>query len=274
MIEILSAKFFQQGLLAGLLASVAAGLLGPLVLANRMVFLAGGIAHAAFGGVGLGYYFRFDPTLGALGFSGLAATAMAWVEQAARERVETLVGALWAVGMALGVVLLDATPGYKSEAFGYLFGSIVFVTRADLLWLAAFDVVLLAAVALSYRQLLAASFDPVFARTRNVATGLIRWMLVAAVAVAAILTMRVVGLILVLALLTLPPAIAGLFCRDMRWQMFFAFLVAAVAVFVGMLLGWRFDQTSGASIVLVLALAYPVAYLLKRLLPRRRPAPA
>jgi zinc transport system permease protein len=262
----LTNEFFQRALITGLLASAVSGLLGPLVLANRMVFLTGGIAHAAFGGVGLAYYYRFDPTWGALGFAAISASLMAWAERVAKERVETLIGALWAVGMALGVVFLDATPGYKSEAMGYLFGSILFVERSDLYALSAYVFVLLGGVALGYRKLLAASFDPVFARTRGVATGTIRWLLIAAIALASILTMRVVGLILVLALVTLPPAIAALYTRDMRWQMVASTLVAAGAVFLGLVLAYRFDQTSGATIVLLLAIAYPLAYIGRRTL--------
>ncbi|MFN5514086.1 MAG: metal ABC transporter permease [Cyanobacteriota bacterium] len=248
--------FMQNALAAGILVSLACGLIGTFVVVNRMVFISGGIAHAAYGGIGLGYFFRFDPVLGALGFSLLSALAMGWIERRYRQRSDTLIGVMWALGMALGVLLIDLTPGYKADVSSYLFGSILTVPRQELAYMAALDFLLVLLVWLFYKELVALSFDSVYATTRNVPVGGLYLLLVAATALTVVMVMQAVGLILVIALLTLPAAIAGQYGRDLRQMMVMASLLGILFCGAGLALSYGFNLSSGATIILVAGISY------------------
>jgi zinc transport system permease protein len=243
--------FMQNALAAGILVSLACGLIGVFVVVNRMVFISGGIAHAAYGGIGLGYFFRFDPVLGALGFSLLSALAMGWIERRYRQRSDTLIGVMWALGMALGVLLIDLTPGYKADVSSYLFGSILAVPRQELAYMAALDLLLVLLVWLFYKELVALSFDSVYAATRNVPVEKLYLLLVAATALTVVMVMQVVGLIMVIALLTLPAAIAGQYGRDLRQMMVVASALGILFCGAGLALSYGFNLSSGAAIILV-----------------------
>ena len=174
MIEAFSYEFMQNALAAGLLAAVACGLVGALVVVGRMVFLAGGIAHAAYGGIGLAFYFGLPVMPCALGFSLLASGAMATVTRGGQAREDTVIGALWAAGMALGIILVDLSPGFAGDLMSWLFGSILAVSRQDLLFMAGLDALLLVLVVLFYRDFLAFTFDREYALTRGAPVAMLR----------------------------------------------------------------------------------------------------
>jgi len=153
MIEALQLEFMRNALLAGLLASVMCGIIGTLVVVNRIVFISGGIAHAAYGGIGLAFFFGFSYLWGILGFALLAAMIMAGVSLKAKQRADTIVGVLWAVGMSLGVILLDITPGYNVDLMSYLFGSILTVPDSDLWLMLILDVFVVIIVSFYYYDL-------------------------------------------------------------------------------------------------------------------------
>ncbi len=259
MLEALQYDFMRNALLAGLLVSIATGVIGAFVVSNRMVFVSGGIAHAAYGGIGLGYLLGINPILGAFGFSVAAAMGMGVVQRRAGQRSDAVIGVMWAVGMAAGVVMLDLAPGYKPDLLSYLFGSILAVPRGDLALMAALDVVVVTLVAAFYRPLLAMSFDETFARVRNVPVEAMQMVLLGLVAIAVVLMMRVVGLILVIAMLTIPVSIATQFLRDMRAVMAVSSLLGAAFTLVGLALSYAWNLTSGAAIILVAGAAYLVA---------------
>lgn len=166
-LEALSFDFFRNALMAGLLVSVICGVIGSLVVVNRIVFLAGGVAHASYGGVGLAFHLGLPVLPVTAAFSTLAALGMAWVTLSRRERADTIIGVLWAAGMALGIILLDLTPGYNADLMSYLFGSILAVPDADLKLMAWLCALVLALAALFSRGLLVMSFDMEFARARR-----------------------------------------------------------------------------------------------------------
>jgi zinc transport system permease protein len=267
-IEALHYDFMRNALLAGVLVSIAAGIVGALVTTNRIVFLAGGIAHAAYGGIGLGYFLRTDPTVGALGFSLLAAVAMGVVRRTTRQRADTLIGVLWALGMAVGVVFIDLTPGYTADLMSFLFGSILTVPAGDLLLMLALDVVILGVVALCYKELLALSFDETFATIRNVPVAAVDLLLVGVVALAVVMMMRVVGLILVIAMLTIPASLAARVAKDLRQTMGLACLLGLGFVTIGLGLSYALNLTSGATIILVAGAAYLLMFVVTEV--RRR----
>jgi zinc transport system permease protein len=271
MIEALQFGFMRNALLAGLLVSVACGVVGTLVVLRRIVFLSGGIAHAAYGGIGLGFYLGIDPLLGAIGFSLLAALGMGLVELRARQRADTVIGAMWAIGMASGIILLDLTSGYKADLMSYLFGSILAAPGSYLWWMLGLNLLILALVALFFKELLATSYDETFAITRNVPVEAIHLAMVGLIALAVVMMMRVVGLIMVIALLTMPAAIAVQWVKNVKWAMLLATGLSALFVLAGLWLSYSLNLTSGATIILVAGVAYLLSLALSRL--RRASAP-
>jgi len=257
--DLLAYPFMQNALCAALLASLACGMVGTLVVFNRMVFLAGGASHAAYGGIGLSLYFGLPMlpcTLGfTLGASLLMAAVSARQPQSDLGR-ETSIGVLWAAGMAFGIILVELSPGYAGELMGFLFGSILAVPRNDLLLMAGFNALLLAFVYLFRHGLWAMSIDSEFARARGIPVYLLHLLLVAASAVTIVMLIRIVGLILVLALLTIPPYIARRFCRGFYSTMALAAILCLVFCLCGLFLSWVTNLSSGASIIMIATLGY------------------
>lgn len=256
MIEALQFEFLQNALMAGLLASVLCGIMGTLVVVNRIVFLSGGIAHAAYGGIGLAFYFGLPFLAGTLGFSLAAALIMALVTLKARHRADTIIGVVWAVGMAVGVILLDLTPGYNVDLMSYLFGSILTVPESDLWIMSVMGVVIAGLVSYFYKDLLVLSYDEEFARLRGVPVKTLYISMVALLAVTIVLVIQVVGLILVIALLTIPPFIVEKYARSLAWMMVGSSLLGALFTVAGLWLSYTFDLTSGASIIMVAGICF------------------
>jgi zinc transport system permease protein len=263
MIEALQYDFMRNAVLAGLLASVACGIVGSYVVVNRVALISGGIAHAAYGGIGLGYFFGFDPVLGAAVFSVGSALGLGVIQRKTRQRTDTLIAVMWAIGMAFGILLVDLAAGYKADLLSYLFGSILAVPTSDLVIMAVLDVAIVALVFLFYKELLSISFDETYAEVSGVKVDAIYLMLLCLVAITVVMLMRVVGLIMVIALLTIPAAIASLFAKSLKSTMVLASALAAVFILVGLALSYSLDLTSGAAIILVAGVAYLVSLLFR-----------
>jgi zinc transport system permease protein len=255
-LQALQFDFMRNALMAGVLVSIACGIIGSLVVVNRIVFISGGIAHAAYGGIGLGYFWGFDPVLGAIAFALVSALGMGWVARKTRQRADTIIGVMWAIGMAIGIIAIDLTQGYKADLMSYLFGSILTVPRQELIIMLVLDLIIGAMVVLFYKELLAISFDPVFATTRNVPVDGLYLMLVGAIALTVVMVMQVVGLIMVIALLTIPAAIAGQFVEDLKQMMLYSSYLGIIFTTVGLWLSYTWDLTSGATIILVSGTTY------------------
>jgi zinc transport system permease protein len=266
MIEALQFDFMRNALIAGVLVSIACGIIGTFVVINRIVFISGGIAHAAYGGIGLGYFFRFNPVLGAVIFSLIAALGMSIVQRRTHQRADTIIGVMWAIGMAIGIILVDLTAGYKADLMSYLFGSILAVSTTDLLIMLVLDAIVITLVALFYRELLAVSFDETFATVTNLPVETIHLTLMCGIALTVVMMMRVVGLIMVIALLTMPAAISGQFVKNMQKMMILASLLSAVFTTVGLWLSYSLNLTSGATIILVAGAAYLLSVIVKPML--------
>lgn len=268
MLEALSLGFMQNALLAALLASVACGIIGALVVVNRVVFLSGGVAHAAYGGVGLAFFLGWPVLPTVLGFTLAASSLMAAATLRRNERADTVIGVTWAAGMAMGIILLDLTPGYNVELMSFLFGSILTVPRSELWLMAGLDLVVAGLVALLYRQFLALSFDPEFARTRGLPVTALHFLLLAMIAVSVVMIIRVVGLILVIALLTIPPYLAERRAGSLAGMMLRSVALSLAFCLAGLALSYRFDLSSGASIIAVASAAF-LAVAAKDLLARK-----
>lgn len=262
--------FLQTALLAGLLASVGCGVIGTFVVVKRIAFMAGGIAHSVLGGMGAALYFGFDPLLGALAAAVISALLIGMVRLAWNAQEDTLIGALWAIGMAIGILFIAKTPGYSTDLMSFLFGNILLVPRRELWFMAGLDLVLVLTVVLFYRQLLAVTFDEEFARLRGVPVTFFYLLLLCLVAVTVVLLIQVVGLILVIALLTLPAAIAGHYVHSLGGMMMIATLLGGVFTSAGLALSYGPDLPAGPTMVLLAGSVYVVSALLSRFLGRRQ----
>jgi zinc transport system permease protein len=236
MLEALELPFFQRVLVAGLLASVACGILGTYVVSKGMASISGGLSHAAFGGVGLGYLLGFPPMVGAVGFGVLAAVAVALAYRRLRSSLDTLISTVWALGMALGIIFVALAPGYAPDLMSYLFGSLLFVSWDYVAVVAVLDLLIAIAVGLLYKELQAVSFDEEFAEVAGVPIERLLLLLLAVIALAVVTLIRVVGVILVIALLTVPAATARHWSHTLARMMFVATVVAAGCTTAGLFL--------------------------------------
>jgi len=226
--------FLRNALAAGLLAAIGCGAIGPFVLVRRITFLAGGIAHAVLGGMGIAYFFSYPPLAGAVAAAVLAALSIGWIRLARGGREDTLIGAMWAAGMAVGILFISKTPGYNADLMSYLLGSILLVRPGVLVWMAALDLLIIGLVTFLYRRLVAASFDEEFARLRGLPVTGLNLLLLVMVSLAVVLLIQVVGLILVIALLTLPAAAAAHWAGTLGGMMFGAAGFGAFAIVLGL----------------------------------------
>lgn len=265
--DALDFPFFQRALAAGLLASVAGGIIGTYVTVRRMVSVSGGLSHAAFGGVGLGYFFGFNPMMGALGFGLLSGLGVGLAYRRLGSGLDTLIAMVWAVGMALGMIFIAMTPGYAPDLTSYLFGSLVLVSKDYLYLIAGVDVVILVAVALLFDHFRAIAFDEEFAQVVGEPVEGLFLTLMALIALAVVSLIRVVGVILVIALLSLPAAIAQQWSVDLKKMMVLAVLVSALCTTAGLFLSfwlssaWGLDVPTGPLIVLLAASLYGLSSL-------------
>lgn len=254
-----SQSFLRQALFAGLLASVACGVIGSYVVVKRIGYLAGGIAHSVLGGMGVAYFFGGDPMDGALLAAVLAALLISWVNLRWREHEDTVIGALWAAGMAVGILLMARTPGYNIDLMSYLFGNILLVPSSELWRMAWLDLLVLLLVLLFQKQFLAVVFDEEFARLRGVRVAFYYPLLLVLIAVTVVVLIQMVGLILVIALLTLPAAISGHYVRTLGWMMVGATLLGMLFTFAGLALSYGPDLPAGATIILLASATYLIS---------------
>ncbi len=265
MLEVLQYDFMRNALLAGLLASVACGIVGVYVVVKRIVFISGGIAHASFGGIGLGYLLGINPIHGAIFFTLASALGMGLVTRKTRLPEDTAIGILWAMGMALGIIFIGLAPGYAPDLFSYLFGNILTVPPADLLLMLVLDAIIVGIVIALYKEFQALSFDEEFSTVVGVPVTPLYLLLLGMIALTTVVLIRVVGIILVIALLTIPAALARQFTHDLGKMMLLAILFGAVFTFGGLWLSYGLDLASGATIILLSGAALLIYFGFSRL---------
>jgi zinc transport system permease protein len=258
-------EFMRNALYAGLLASVACGIIGSYVVVKRIVSISGGISHTSFGGIGLGYYLGISPVLCAVFFTVASALGMGLITRHTRVPEDTVIGVLWALGMAVGIILLALAPGYAPDLFSYLFGNILTVPYSDLLLMAALDGVILLLVMLLYREFLYISFDEESSTVAGIPVEALYLLLLGLIALTVVVLIRVVGVVLVIALLTIPATTARQFTHSLRMMMALATAIGAVCTVTGLWLSYLFDLPSGATIVAVSIALLLVAITARRL---------
>jgi zinc transport system permease protein len=261
----LAYEFVRNALYAGLLASVLCGVVGTFVVVKRLVFLGGGISHAAFGGLGICYYYGLEPRLGAAAVAMLSALVLGGRREGRTRSADAAIGVLWAVGMALGIVFLHRTPGYAPSLMTYLFGNILTVRRSDVLLTLGLVTAVVALLALFFKELVAVAFDEEFAAVQGVAVGAVRVLLLVVTALSVVFLIQLVGIILVMALLTIPPIVSLMLVRSFGAVMLLSTLLGALMTVGGLALSYLLDVPSGPAIVLLGAAILGVVALGRRL---------
>ena len=262
---LLQYNFLQNAILAGVLSSLACGVTGVYVVVKRITFISGGIAHAILGGIGVAYYLGKDPLYGAVVTALLSAFLLGMINLTARQHEDTIIGALWAVGMAVGIIFMTLTPGYSVDLMSFLFGNILMVTTPVLRVLFSLDLVILLVVTVFYRQFLLVCYDEEYARLRGLPVKALYILLLALIALTVVILIKVVGLIMVIALLTLPAAVAGLFTHQLRHMMILASGLGLLFILVGLVFSYQLNLPSGATIVIIAGLGYLGALGLRKI---------
>lgn len=254
--------FLAGALLAALLSGIACGIVGTYVVSRRMVFLAGGITHASFGGIGIAYHFGMNPIGGAMLFAVLSALGIEWAGTKGRIRSDSAIGIVWSVGMAIGLLFIFATPGYAPNLMSFLFGDILTVSRSNIVALAVLDVVLIVVMWLLGRPIIYSAFDREFAKSQGVwADGLLMLMTVLT-SVAIVLSIRIVGIVLLLSLLSIPPTIASCFTKSYMKIAGWSVVFAIVGNVGGLYMAYKMDLPVGATTIILLAVALFIVKLL------------
>lgn len=263
--------FLLLALAAGFAASFASGIIGSYVVIKRIVAISGSIAHSVLGGMGLCLWLRriygwefLTPLHGALAAALLAAWIMGWVHLKYKEREDTVIAAVWATGMSIGVIFIALTPGYNVELLNFLFGNILWVSHSDLTLLLTLDLLIVGVVALFYRRFLAVCFDKQQAQLQKMSVHTLYLLLLCLVAIAVVLLIQVVGAILVISMLAIPAAIAGTFTRSLFRMMLIAILLGAFFTFSGMCVSYELNWPPGATISLVAAIFYSLSLFWKK----------
>ncbi|MFV0291360.1 MAG: metal ABC transporter permease [Mangrovibacterium sp.] len=263
LIELFQYNFFNHAALASLFAAISCGIIGTYIVSRRIVFISGGITHASFGGIGISYYFGLNPLLGAATFSILSALGMEYFTRSAKIRADSSIAIWWSLGMAIGIIFIYLTPGYAPNLMSYLFGSILTVSMAELYFMAALSALLIFIFTFMQRTILYSAFDESFAKTSGLPVKELGYFMMSLIAITIVLNIRVVGIILIMSLLTIPQATANLFTKNFTRMMWLSVLVAFVGAFLGLIVSFYADIPSGATIIVVLIALFGICKIIK-----------
>ncbi len=263
MIELFAYDFFTNAVLAAIITSITCGVIGTYIVTRRIVFISGGITHTSFGGIGIGYFLGFSPLLGAAIFSLLSAFGIEYLSKRKDIREDSAIAIMWSFGMAVGIIFIYLTPGYAPDLMSYLFGSILTVSKTELYITLTLCVVVVLFFYFFYKPILFSAFDQDFAKTRKIPVDLINYVLISLVALTIVLSIKVVGIILIISLLTIPQATANLFVKDFKKIIFISILIGLVASLAGLSISYYLNIPSGATIIFSLVSIFVIARIIK-----------
>jgi zinc transport system permease protein len=262
--------FIRFALIAGLLSSIPFGVIGSFVVVKRMTYIAGALSHAALGGIGIALYICekyhvdfFTPMMGAFLFSMFAGLIISVAVISGRERIDTVIGVIWAAGMSIGLLFISITPGYV-DPMSYLFGNILLLTGSDLLLISVLNGIILFFSFFFYNQLLATAFDQEFTTIRGVNTVVYQIMLIMLISMTVILMISIVGIVMIIAFLTIPPAVSGFFTRRLRSMITFSVLLCAFIMSAGLFLSYLLKLPASSVTILLASVIYIICFFLKR----------
>lgn len=256
-------QFLQNAFIASILASIVCGIMGVIIIEKKLVMMSGGIAHTSYGGVGLGYLMGFEPIIGAFLFSICAALGIGYIKRKGGTRSDVIIGLFWSLGMALGILFVALMPGYPPDLSSYLFGSILSVTKANLFLMISLTFVVIFVIVLLFNDWKAYLFDEEFASIIGIKTVFLEYLLLVLIAMSVVVLIRVVGIILVIALLTAPAATAGMLTSDLKKRMVYSVLLGNVFCIAGLWISYVINIASGAVIVIFSVVFYLLAYIVR-----------
>jgi len=267
---ILEYQFMRHAMITCLLSGITCGIIGVIIIEKKLIMMSGGIAHTAFGGVGLGYLLGFEPIIGAFIFSVLSSLGIGFVKRRGGARTDVIIGLLWSFGMACGVFFIGLKKGLTPDIGSYLFGNILSVLKTDIYLMIALTILVVFAVTALYSHWKSYLFDQEFATVSGINTTFLEYFLLVLIAMTVVVLIRSVGIILVMALLTAPAATASLFTKKLKSRILVAIFFSLIFSFIGLWLSYSFDIASGASIVFVSAVTYMVILVINTYLKKRR----
>ncbi len=262
-IELFSYDFFQKAFLSAVFASVSCGIIGSYIVSRRIVFISGGITHASFGGIGLAFFLGFNPLVGAVLFAVFSALGIQFFTKVAEIREDSSIAIWWSLGMALGIIFIFLTPGYTPNLMSYLFGNILTVTISELWWMLILNFVIILFFVLLFKKILYIAFDEEFARAAGLPVSLFNYLTITLIALTVVLNIRVVGIILILSLLTIPQASANLFTRDFKNLIILSSVFAFIGAVSGLFISYFLNIPSGAAIIFTLVIMFGILKLYK-----------
>jgi len=258
---ILEYQFMQNAIIAMILASIVCGIIGVIIVEKKMVMLSGGIAHTSYGGVGLGYLMGFEPIIGAIIFSVLSALGIGVVNKKGSKDADIIIAMFWSVGMALGIIFIGLMPTYPPDMDSYLFGNILSVTKTDIFAMFIMTAIIVTTTLILFNDWKAYLFDPEFSKIRGLRTTFLEFLLLVLIALTVVVLIRVAGIILVIALLTAPAAIAKLHSKNLKNRMIISIILGMLICFVGLWISYNFNLASGATIIILSGVAFVLGYL-------------
>lgn len=262
-LELFQYDFFLKAFIAAVFASISCGIIGSYIVSRRIVFISGGITHASFGGIGLAFLLGFNPLLGAVLFAVLSALGIQFFTKVAEIREDSSIAIWWSLGMALGIIFIYLTPGYTPNLMSYLFGNILTVTNSELWWMFALNIVIIAFFTLLFNKILYIAFDEEFARAAGLPVAMFNYLMMTLIALTVVLNIRVVGIILILSLLTIPQATANLYTKDFKKLIILSSVFAFLGTVSGLFISYFLDIPSGAAIIFTLVFMFAILRLVK-----------
>lgn len=262
MFDLLKYSFIQNALISCLFASIICGIIGTVVIEKKMMMLSGGIAHTAFGGVGLGYFLGFNPLIGALAFSVMASIGIGTARKRKNTNSDILTILLWSFGMALGVLFIGLASGVNTNMSSYLFGSILTVLNIEIIYMAIIVVIVLIMFLMFYNDLKIYIFDEEFAKTIGLKTNVLEYTMLILIALSTVVLIRSVGIILLLALLTAPAATAKIISKKFNRRIIISIILGVIYSILGIYLSVLLDIAAGATIVILSVVIYSLSYLI------------
>lgn len=250
--EILSYDFLVDALIACVLSGITCGVVGSYIVARRMVFLGGGITHASFGGLGMALYAGVDPLVGALSFATLSSVGIEFASRRGRMREDSAIGIIWALGMAIGAMFMSLRSGYATDLTSYLFGNILLVDKQDILWLAILTAIIIIGAVSMLRRIMFVAFDEEYAKSQGIPVALLSYIMAVVVAITLVLSIKVMGIILLLSLMTIPTVIVNSLTKDYRRIALWSAVVATLGNIVGFVASYAWDMPTGSCIIFTL----------------------
>lgn len=262
-VDIFEYQYLANAFLAAIFAGITCGIVGTYVMARRMVFLCGGITHASFGGLGIALYAGINPIIGAMFFAILSAIGIEFSSEQGGIREDSAIGIIWSIGMAVGALFMSLTPGYTSgDLASYMFGSIVTVTTQDVITLGIFTMICIAGTLLWWRAVMYVAFDRDFAACQGIAIHAVSYLLIIIVAITIVLAIRIMGIVLLLSLFTIPTVTANMLTKSYAKITFWAAVIATLGALFGLIISYNWEIPPGTCIIFILTIALIVAKLL------------